>query len=225
MELSNEFSVAAPIQELWPMLNDIERVAPCVPGFKITDVSCASEGKYGGTMKVKVGAVTTVYDCIIEFVELDNESHRAVIKVKGSETRGQGGMSALVVSTLTVQNAQTTDVSVVTNVDVTGKAAQFGRGILADVSDRLIKQFVKQLEARLLGPEAPVPGATAAESPSAADAGPSNGHARQSSSIQDDSEPLDLLSVAAGPLIRRVAPVAVLTLLILMVLGLRSRRS
>ncbi|MCW2997243.1 MAG: carbon monoxide dehydrogenase subunit [Solirubrobacterales bacterium] len=213
MELTNEFSVAAPIDQVWPVLTDIERIAPCVPGFKLTG---AADGEYQGMMKVKVGAVQTSYDCTIRFVELDDANHRAVITASGRELKGQGGVTALITSTLT-SDGQSTQASVVTSLDVTGRVAQFGRGILADVSNRLVKQFVKQLEKMLLAPEpapeAKVNGAGAQHAPPA-----------PARSAEAESEPLDLLAVAGGPLVKRALPaVALLLLMLVSVMGLRSR--
>ncbi len=88
MELTNEFSIAAPVDVAWPLLTDIERIAPCVPGFKLTG---SENGEYTGTMKVKVGAVQTSYDCVIRFVDVDNEQHRAVIAARGKETLARAG--------------------------------------------------------------------------------------------------------------------------------------
>jgi carbon monoxide dehydrogenase subunit G len=221
MELTNEFTVAAPVDEAWPLLTDIERIAPCVPGFKLTG---SKDGEYTGTMKVKVGAVTTAYDCVIRFVEVDDAQHRAVIAARGKETKGQGGVTANITSTL-VGEGDTTRASVVTNLDVTGKVAQFGRGILADVSDRMVKQFVKQLEKKLSEGDEPAADAAAAGAPSGA--APANGvvndpssssNSGSTSAAAEESEPLDLLSVAGGPVIKRVAPVAAVLLLVLLVL-------
>jgi carbon monoxide dehydrogenase subunit G len=215
MELTNEFSVAAPIDQVWPVLTDIERIAPCVPGFKLTG---AADGEYQGMMKVKVGAVHTSYDCTIRFVELDDANHRAVITASGRELKGQGGVTAFITSTLT-SDGQTTQASVVTNLDVTGRVAQFGRGILADVSNRLVKQFVKQLERMLLAPE-PEP------APEAKGNGAGAQHAppAPARSAEAESEPLDLLAVAGGPLVKRALPaVAVLLLMLVSVMGFRSR--
>jgi carbon monoxide dehydrogenase subunit G len=235
MELTNEFSVAAPVEEVWPLLTDIERIAPCVPGFKLTG---SENGEYRGTMKEKVGAVTTSYDCVIRFVEVDDANHRAVIEARGKETKGQGGVTANIISNVTSEGDKT-KASVVTDLNVTGRVAQFGRGILADVSDRLVKQFVKQLEAKILAPKNAGEGdggdaAQGASASASASAGSGSGGAAGSAwsaqtsgggaAAEADSEPLDLLSVAGGPLVKRVAPAAaVLAVLAFVILQVRAR--
>lgn len=218
MELTNVFTVAAPIEEAWPLLTDIERIAPCVPGFKLTGTE---DGQYTGTMKVKVGAVQTAYDCTIRFVEVDDEQHRAVIAAQGKETRGQGGVTAQITSKLDAEDGGTR-ASVVTDLDITGRVAQFGRGILGDVSDRLVKQFVKQLESKLLTPAA-APGA-AGPAGGAPAAGTNAGSGTLPPAPEAETEPLDLLSVAGAPLVKRFAPVvAVLAVLAVLGVQLRSR--
>ncbi len=226
MELTNEFSVAAPVEEAWPLLTDIERIAPCVPGFKLTGVE---NGEYTGTMKVKVGAVQTSYECVIRFVEVDDEQHRAVITARGKETRGQGGVTAHITSKLDAEG-EGTRASVVTNLDVTGRVAQFGRGILSDVSDRLVKQFVKALETKLLTPEVSTdaggPGGPASATPAegSASGGGSVPTAGATPWAETESEPLNLLSVAGAPLVKRVAPLAALLAAVVVVIWrLRSR--
>jgi uncharacterized protein len=231
MELTNDFTVAAPIDEAWPLLTDIERIAPCVPGFKLTG---SANGEYRGAMKIKVGAVQTTYDCVIRFVELDDESHRAVIAAEGKETRGQGGVTASITSTLTAEG-ESTRASVVTNLNVTGRVAQFGRGILAEVSDRLVKQFVKRLESMVLsqgapgaGPVSPaaggngsggVPGAgTPASQPAATPASSSD-----DDDDDDDDDALNLLSVAGGPVVKRLVPLLLAALIALIVIRTVAR--
>ena len=226
MELTNEFSVGAPVAEAWPLLTDIERIAPCVPGFQLKD---AQDGEYRGTMKVKVGAVQTTYDCVVRFVERDEEQHRAVIAATGSETRGQGGVTADIVSTLTDEGNGRTHASVVTTLNVTGRVAQFGRGILGDVSDRLVKQFVKQLETKVLAGES---GPAASDGPSVPAGSAANGappHDTPGSTPgargarvapAAESEPLDLLSVAGAPMAKRLAIVSAVLVGLAMMLRL-----
>jgi uncharacterized protein len=218
MELSNEFSLSIPADESWPLLTDVERIAPCVPGFQLK----GKEGdEYSGTMKVKVGAVQNTYDCVIRFVELDEQEGRAVIAAQGQDTRGQGGVTASITSSLSPED-EGTHIKVVTDLNVTGRVAQFGRGILADVSNRLVKQFVSCLESSLveqpsasnsdsIGQDATV---EAGEQPSAAGA----------ESSQAESEALNLLSVAGGPLIKRVAPAAIILVLLgFLIVRMRGR--
>jgi uncharacterized protein len=227
MELTNEFTVGAPIDEAWPLLTDIERIAPCVPGFQLTS---AEDGEYRGTMKVKVGAVQTSYDCVVRFVERDHEAHRAVIAAQGSETKGQGGVTANIVSTLRDEGDGRTHASVVTTLNVTGRVAQFGRGILADVSDRLVKRFVKALEAEVVASDdEPAASDGLSSSPGAPTSGPNapgDGATRQGPWVHPaaESEPLDLLSVAGAPMAKRLGIAAAVVLGLLLMLRLRSAR-
>jgi carbon monoxide dehydrogenase subunit G len=161
MELTNDFDVAVSVDEAWKVLTDVERIAPCMPGAQLQEV----EGdEYRGIVKVKVGPITASYKGAASFLELDQEAHRAVLKAEGRETRGQGNASATITATLVDAGGGTTKVSVVTDLNITGKVAQFGRGVLADVSGKLLEQFVSNLEATVLAP------ASAGES--ATDAGP-----------------------------------------------------
>lgn len=184
MELNNEFDVAAPIEQAWNVLTDLERIAPCLPGAQLLEV----EGdEYRGVVKVKVGPVVAQYKGRAVFVERDDANHRAVLSADGRDTRGQGNASATIEANLTPTDGGT-HVVVATNLKVSGKVAQFGRGVMVDVSSKLMAQFVENLETTVLAddgaaasaaeataaePDAAEPGAaeaTAAE-PSAADSG------------------------------------------------------
>jgi len=165
VELTNEFEVAVPIEEAWAVLTDLERIAPCMPGAQLTEV----EGdEYRGLVKVKVGPITASYKGVVRFSERDAENHRAVLKADGRETRGQGNASATITATL-APSGTGTKVSVFTDLAITGKVAQFGRGVLADVSGKLLDQFVHNLETTVLTPDAP--GAPAGEAEPAAGEG------------------------------------------------------
>jgi hypothetical protein len=151
MELSNEFTVDVPVKEAWVLLTDVERIAPCMPGAQLTEV----EGdEYRGVVKVKVGPITSQYKGKATFVERDEEAFRAVLRAEGRETKGQGNASATITATL-VPEGDRTRVSVVTDLTITGRAAQFGRGVLADVSSKLLGQFVSCLEKNVLSGEGP----------------------------------------------------------------------
>ena len=153
MELTNEFDVAVPVEKAWSVLTDIERIAPCLPGAQLREV----EGdEYRGAVKIKVGPITTSYDGAIRFTELDEQLHRAVMKAEGRETRGQGNVSAVITATLSSQGERT-KVTVVTDLTISGKVAQFGRGVLADVSAKLLDQFVVNLETTVLVPDVDEP--------------------------------------------------------------------
>lgn len=168
MELNNEFDVAAPIEQAWNVLTDLERIAPCLPGAQLLEV----EGdEYRGVVKVKVGPVVAQYKGRAVFVERDDANHRAVLSADGRDTRGQGNASATIEANLTPTDGGT-HVVVATNLKVSGKVAQFGRGVMVDVSSKLMAQFVENLETTVLaddGAAASAAEATAAE-PSAAGA-------------------------------------------------------
>ncbi|MGH9138683.1 MAG: SRPBCC family protein, partial [Acidimicrobiales bacterium] len=141
MELTNEFRVGVPVEHAWQVLTDVERIAPCMPGAQLQEV----EGdEYRGIVKVKVGPITAQYKGKALFVERDDAAHRAVLRAEGRETRGQGNANATITASL-VPDGDGTAVTVVTDLTVTGKVAQFGRGVLADVSAKLLGQFVECL--------------------------------------------------------------------------------
>src|SRR5579875_3489233 len=186
MELTNDFRVSATPETAWKVLTDVERIAPMLPGAKLEEV----EGdEYRGLVKVKVGPITAQYKGTATFQEQDQAAGRVVLKAAGRDTRGQGNANALITAVLT-PDGEGTRVSVVTDLTVTGKVAQFGRGVLADVSGKLIGQFVDALEADLrkdgqsasaeasTDPEpSAAPTAAPAETPAAATAAPAAGSA------------------------------------------------
>jgi len=168
MELSNEFEVAAPLEQAWAVLTDLERIAPCLPGAQLQEV----EGEeYRGIVKIKVGPITAQYKGVAKFVEKDDENHRAVLSANGRDTRGQGNASAAITAEL-VARGDRTHVSVLTDLTITGKVAQFGRGVIGDVSAKLLDQFVANLETTVLaGDTTDAASATDADAPSTAEAG------------------------------------------------------
>jgi hypothetical protein len=169
MELTNDFRVDLPVDQAWAILTDVERIAPCMPGAQLQEV----EGDdYRGIVKVKVGPITAQYKGQATFVTRDAEQHVAVLRAEGRETRGQGNANATITATLT-PDGEGTAVSVVTDLTVTGKVAQFGRGVMADVSAKLLGQFVTCLESTVLaGDGAPAGAATAAPAEPGAQASP-----------------------------------------------------
>ena len=158
MELTHEFTVPAGIDETWNAFNDIESVAACFPGAVVTSV----EGDtFQGSCKVKLGPIALVYNGSGTFVEKDEAGHRMVIDAKGKDKRGNGTAGAHVTATMT-EAGTGTRVEVVTDLAITGKPAQFGRGVMQDVSDKLLGQFTACLEQKVTsGSEA---AAAAAES-------------------------------------------------------------
>lgn len=147
MELTNDFTVNAPIDTAWDTLTDVERIAPCLPGAQLTEI----EGDtYRGLVKVKVGPITAQFKGQASFVEKDTVHHRAVLKAEGRDTGGKGNASALITAQLEPIASDVTKVTVATDLTITGKVAQFGRGALADVSEKLLTQFVTNLESTVL---------------------------------------------------------------------------
>jgi len=160
MKMEQSFEVAAPLDQVWSALLDLERVAPCLPGAAITGHD--EDGTYHGTFSVKLGPMTAAYNGTIKVDEVDEAAHRATLKAKGTDKRGQGGANATIVNTLSEHDGGTT-VAAVTDFTITGRLAQFGRGgIMEDVSNRLMRDFAACLSTRLGEPSA------AAEAPSAA---------------------------------------------------------
>ncbi len=147
MELSNEFVVPVKIDEAWGLLTDVERIAPCMPGAELQEID---GDEYRGVVKVKVGPITAQYKGKATFVEKDDAGHKAVLRAEGRDTRGQGNANATITATL-ASEGDGTRVKVVTDLSITGRAAQFGRGVMADVSTKLLGQFVDCLEKNLLG--------------------------------------------------------------------------
>jgi carbon monoxide dehydrogenase subunit G len=147
MELTNDFLVDVPVPEAWKVLTDVERIAPLMPGAQLQEV----EGdEYRGIVKVKVGPITAQYKGVATFVERDEAAGKVVLKASGRDTRGQGNASALITALMTPEGGGT-KVSVVTDLTITGKVAQFGRGVLAEVSAKLLGQFVDSLHADMAG--------------------------------------------------------------------------
>jgi uncharacterized protein len=146
MELTNDFRVALPVERAWAVLTDVEQIAPCLPGAQLQEI----EGdEYRGIVKVKVGPITAQYKGQAKFLSLDPENHVAVLRAEGRETRGQGNANATITATLT-PDGEGTAVAINTDLTVTGRVAQFGRGVLADVSAKLLDQFVADLEKTVL---------------------------------------------------------------------------
>src|ERR687892_1933539 len=162
MKINNEFTVAAPIQQAWDTMLDLERIAPCLPGAAIQDEK--DEGEYDGTMKVKIGPITANYKGTVKFEEVDEGNHRAVLQATGRDARGQGTASATIVSTLQEEGDETR-VKVETDMKLTGRAAQFGRGIAQDVATKMLTQFAECLEEEISGGGAAEEAAGAAPAP------------------------------------------------------------
>ena len=227
MELSNEFAVGIGIEEAWALLTDVERIAPCMPGAELQEVD---GDEYRGVVKVKVGPITAQYKGKATFVERDEAAHRAVLRAEGRDVRGQGNANATITATL-VPEGEGTKVKVVTDLTITGRAAQFGRGVLADVSTRLLGQFVSCLETKVLagvgaaGAEAEAQmgaGAPAGASDAGLAAGGNGAGATATTSTapagprtvsHERAEPVNLLETAGAPVLKRLIPAVVGALL------------
>lgn len=195
MELKNELEVTVPVDDAWAVLTDIERIAPCMPGAELQEVA---GDEFRGIVKVKVGPVTTEYRGVARFVSQDKETHAAVFHAEGRETKGQGRADATITARLE-PSSRGTRVTVTTELSITGRAAQFGRGVLADVSTKLLGQFVDNLEATVLAPSRSKPLSTNGERDSTSE--PTVPRLESAS-----SEPVDLFRVAARPLAARLIP-------------------
>ncbi|MFC5749260.1 SRPBCC family protein [Actinomadura rugatobispora] len=225
MKLENSLSIPVPAPEAWKVLLDIERIAPCVPGATLT----ARDGdRYTGKIKVKLGPIGLTYNGTVTFVSQDEDAGVAVLEATGRETRGNGTAKAVITCRL-VESAGATDVLVETDLAITGKPAQFGRGALAEVAGTLIGQFAANLAEVISAGSAD--GGT---EPDRADAPglPATGDGRVESSTltagaapasRASAEPIDLLGAAGGGIIKRVGPVAAATAVLLLLLALRRR--
>ncbi|MDQ1467428.1 MAG: uncharacterized protein QOH10_1843 [Actinomycetota bacterium] len=217
MEITDRFRVSTSIDETWKVLLDIERIAPCLPGAQLEEVD---GDEFRGVVKVKVGPITAQYKGTARLAEVDEAGRRIVIDASGRDTRGQGNASAKIVVTMTGDDTGT-DVSVDTDLSITGKVAQFGRGVLGDVSAKLLGQFVERLEADVLSGDhaAPPPASAPAEPPAHAGPGESPASAPAAAPAASSQgprridgpevEPVDLLATAGAPVGRRLIPVAI----------------
>ncbi len=146
MKLENEFTVNSPIERVWEAMLDLEEVTPCLPGAQLTE---QVGDEYRGTMTIKMGPITQKYNGTVSIEETDPESHRAVIKAEGKDQRGQGMASATITSTLSEDGGDSTHVRVETDMHLSGRVAQFGRGVHRDVASKVMGQFADCLERKL----------------------------------------------------------------------------
>ncbi|MBZ5738647.1 SRPBCC family protein [Nocardioides mangrovi] len=146
MDLTHRFTVPTGVDETWAHFQDIASVAECFPGATVSSVE---DDSFSGSVKVKLGPIALVYNGSGTFVEKDESAHRFVVDAKGKDKRGNGTAGAKVTLTMAPAGTTSTDVEVVTDLAITGKPAQFGRGVMQDVSDKLLGQFVTCLEQRL----------------------------------------------------------------------------
>jgi carbon monoxide dehydrogenase subunit G len=225
MKIDNEFTVGVPIDRAWAVLTDLEGIAPCMPGAVLTGV----EGDvYSGKVKVKVGPITSEYAGTAQFVEKDEASYRAVIDAKGRDVRGAGNATAAITAQLRAEGSSTV-VSVDTDLKISGKIAQFGSGMIKEVSTKLLGQFVDCLEGKLAA-DVPVPSAPATATPMAdervADGPAAEGPAATAESApvgraftpSAEPAPLNLMSIAGSSVYKRLLPLVAVFVVIVAVI-------
>jgi hypothetical protein len=218
-QLINEFTVNRPIDEAWPLITDLERIAPCLPGAELQEVEGVT---YRGVVKVKLGAISSQFKGEAHFIERDDENYRAVIKGAGRDTGGRGNASAEITAQAEALSPTSTRVAVTTDLHITGKVAQFGRGIMGDVSSKLMAQFADNLN-QMIDEQGMVPPQPTAPEPSASDAAVAAPSAPTVRKIEGAAaEPIDLMEVGGSSIVKRVAP-AIIAIIVLLFL-LRRRR-
>lgn len=243
-KLLNEFTVARPVDETWKVLTDLERIAPCMPGAELTEI----EGDvYRGVVKVKLGAISTNFKGQASFVERDDVHHSATLKAEGRDTGGKGNANATINAVLTPVTDSSTTCRVETELHISGKVAQFGRGIMADVSKKLIGQFADNLNAMIsASPTADTAAAEAvaaeapAESPAATSTTADNAAETTAENAAENeptagaapravrtvngpaAEPIDMTEVAGSAVLKRLLPL--LGGLVVLVLAWRRLR-
>ena len=199
MDLNHKFIVNVPVNDAWVILTDLERIAPCLPGAQLTEV----EGDtYRGQVKVKVGPIVAQFKGQASFVTRDDAAHTASLKAEGRDTTGKGTASAIITAQLTSITPTSTKCTVVTDLTISGKVAQFGRGALADVSDKLLAQFSDNLNQLITSSPATTSATSAATEVAAI-----SPEIRKIESAE--VAPIDLLGTAGAPILKRAIPVVV----------------
>jgi uncharacterized protein len=246
MQLENTFTVPAGIDEAWAAFNDPRQVAPCFPGATLDNYEGDS---FSGTVKVKLGPISLTYKGKGTFVERDEKARKVVIEASGRDSRGNGTASATVTGTLHADGDSQTTVKMVTDMTVTGRPAQFGRGVMADVSDKIVGQFASCL-ANKLGKSAESAGSEASAASAAGSASADTSAAKPAAATKTAPAPaaspasangvapklaaapeptrsevdaIDLLDTAGAPLLKRLGPLLVGLLVVFIVIR-RSRR-
>ena len=204
MDLNHQFTVNVPIDEAWVILTDLERIAPCLPGAQLTEI----EGDtYRGQVKIKVGPILAQFKGQASFLSRDDVAHKASLKGEGRDTTGKGNASAVITAELTSVSPTSTTCTVHTDLTISGKVAQFGRGALADVSDKLLAQFSENLNQLITGAPAPSTPATAVAAATVETAAPAPSEKPAIRIINSpEVAPLDLLETAGAPILKRAIP-------------------
>ena len=219
-KLTKEFTVNRSIEEAWPIDPDDEKIAPCLPGAELKEIECET---YRGVVKVKLGPIATQFKGEANFESLDNEGHNAVLKAAGRDIQGRGNASAEITAVAESLSPTSTKVTVTTDLHITGKVAQFGRGIMGEVSAKLMEEFATNLNTMLDEDE---PGAESAEAEAPVDE-------PASAEVPDDAptvrkiegpatEPIDLMEVGGSSVVKRAIPPLVVVLILFLLL--RRRR-
>lgn len=244
-QLVNEFTVNRPIEEAWPVICDLERIAPCLPGAQLQEI----EGdEYRGIVKIKLGAVATQFKGAASFTKRDDANYTAALHAEGRDTGGRGNAAAEITATAVSLSPTSTRIEVIADLHITGKVAQFGRGILGDVSKKLMSQFATNLNTMLDNtvpdsserdesagtgttettgtPETTgTTGSTSspmAETSPPAESDPTPAPPRVRKIDGPASEPIDMAGMAGPALAKRFGPVLVVLLLALLLLRRRG---
>ena len=198
MDLNHEFTVAVAVDEAWKILTDVELIAPCLPGAQLQEI----EGDtYRGAVKVKVGPILAQFKGQASFVQRDEASHIVILKGEGRDTTGKGNAAAVITAELTALTPTSTSCKVNTDLSVTGKVAQFGRGAMEDISNKILAQFVENLNTLIANKET----LSAPEQPAAST--PNENEVRTIDG--PEVAPLNLLSTAGSPILKRAIPVVI----------------
>ena len=226
-QLINEFTVNRPIEEAWPIICDVERIAPCLPGAQLQEIVQTDDGEeYRGAVKVKLGAIATEFKGAANFIERDDAAHTALLKGKGRDTKGRGNASADIAAAAESLSPTSTKVTVTTDLHITGKVAQFGRGILGDVSGKLIDQFAQNLNEMIDADGPDTSDDTSDDAPAAAPhANPTESAAEPTVRKIDGpaTEPIDLMEFGGSSVLKRAAPALIAVLALLLFLRRRTR--
>jgi carbon monoxide dehydrogenase subunit G len=210
VQLEHQFTVNAPVDVVWQALLDPQRVAPCMPGATLTSVDGSA---FAGTVKVKLGPITLQYKGTGEFTETDESAGTVKIKAAGKDARGNGTAAADVTVVLSEKDGVTTG-AVTTELSITGRPAQFGRGMIAEVGGRILDTFAGNLAAQL---EPQQPAVKTVETAEPAEV-------KQPKIVPVEEEPIDLLSYAGSSVAKRFAPLIILGLVLLIFLSRRRRK-
>ncbi|MFI5320141.1 MAG: SRPBCC family protein [Myxococcota bacterium] len=242
MKLEHSFTVKATLDETWALLTDLERIAPCMPGAELIG---RDGDAYKGRVRVKLGPVLAQYEGKASFAQRDDAAKRGVLQAEGRETKGQGSAKATVTASLAA-TPEGTQVRVETDLAIVGRLAQMGRGLIAEVSGKLLGEFVANLEREIAASAAPAETAAPAPTPEiAAQVAPPAELPRRAAASAAESHaaamppeespaapplsakpllarreaaPVDLLAAAGVPVLKRVIPLAIAAALLIALL-------